>query len=59
MFFSSTKKSHRTWRSQMKSWNALQELILTMCKFPNTFKLHLESPVTNPVHFVSQCHDWS
>lgn len=36
MYLYSTQKSHQTWRFQMKSWSALQELILIMCKFSNT-----------------------
>lgn len=35
MFLFSTKKSHQTWRSQMKFWSALQELTSIMCEFPH------------------------
>lgn len=36
MYLCSIQKSHRTWRSQMKSWSALQEQTLIMCEFPKT-----------------------
>lgn len=39
LFLFSTKKSHQTWRSQMKFWSALQELTSIMCEFPNTLCL--------------------
>lgn len=40
MFLCSTQISHRTWRSQMKSWSALQEPTLIMCEFPNIVESH-------------------
>lgn len=53
MFLCSIQISHRTWRSRMKSWSALQEQTLITCEFSNTAESDFRSTL-NPNHRQSE-----